>query len=93
LRITLSLDRKDGLIWQSAGKNIENMNQWFTANDALNLYNQYVFKKKITDEELENFINFILESCKISGIADPGFIQYKKPDYAKEQAVKSISRY
>ena len=37
--LNLDLHRKDGLIWQSAGKNIENMNQWFTASDAMNLYN------------------------------------------------------
>ncbi len=34
----LELHRKDGKIWNSAGKNIENMNQWFTASDAVNLY-------------------------------------------------------
>lgn len=34
----LRLHRKDGLVWNSAGKSIENMNQWFTASDALNLY-------------------------------------------------------
>jgi len=34
-----SLHQKDGFIWQSAGKNIENMNQWFTAQDAINLFN------------------------------------------------------
>jgi hypothetical protein len=33
------LHKKDGHIWQSAGRNIENMNQWFTAEDAMNLYN------------------------------------------------------
>ena len=33
----LALHRKDGRIWQSAGKSVENMNQWFTASDALNL--------------------------------------------------------
>jgi hypothetical protein len=37
--LNLKLHRKDGLIWQSAGKSIENMNQWFTASDAINLYN------------------------------------------------------
>lgn len=31
--------RKDGYIWNSAGKSIENMNQWFTVEDAVNLYN------------------------------------------------------
>ncbi len=34
-----SLHQKDGFIWQSAGKNIENMNQWFTTQDAINLFN------------------------------------------------------
>lgn len=29
----------DGNIWCSAGKSIENMNQWFTAQDAMSLYN------------------------------------------------------
>lgn len=37
--LNLGLHRKDGHVWQSAGKNIENMNQWFTALDAINLYN------------------------------------------------------
>jgi hypothetical protein len=37
--LSLDLHRKDGHIWQSAGKSIENMNQWFTADDAINLYN------------------------------------------------------
>jgi len=34
----LTLHRKDGRIWNSAGKSIENMHQWFTASDAVNLY-------------------------------------------------------
>lgn len=33
------LHQKDGEIWNSAGKSIENMNQWFTAEDAMNLHN------------------------------------------------------
>lgn len=37
--LNLAAHRKDGKIWQSAGKNIENMNQWFTASDAVSLYN------------------------------------------------------
>ena len=37
--INLELHRKDNKIWNSAGKSIENMRQWFTAEDALNLYN------------------------------------------------------
>jgi len=31
------LHHKDGFVWQSAGKSIKNMNEWFTASDALNL--------------------------------------------------------
>lgn len=38
--LNLALHRKDGQIWQSAGKSIENMNQWFTASDAINLYSK-----------------------------------------------------
>lgn len=34
----LALHRMDGYVWNSAGKSAENMNQWFTADDALNLY-------------------------------------------------------
>jgi hypothetical protein len=33
------LHQKYGKIWQSAGKSIENMNQWFTVEDAINLHN------------------------------------------------------
>lgn len=33
------IHQKDGLVWNSAGKSIENMNQWFTPSDAINLYN------------------------------------------------------
>ena len=32
------LHQKDGRVWQSAGKSVENMNQWFTADDAINLW-------------------------------------------------------
>lgn len=35
--LNLALHRKDGEIWNSAGKSAENMNQWFTADDAINL--------------------------------------------------------
>ncbi|MFW6225397.1 MAG: hypothetical protein ACOC3V_00395 [bacterium] len=37
--LRLELHRKDGKIWNSAGKSVENMNQWFTPSDAINLYN------------------------------------------------------
>ena len=35
----IELHRKDGLIWNSAGKSIENMREWFTDRDAASLYN------------------------------------------------------
>ena len=37
--LNIDLHRKDGLIWNSAGKSIENMNQWFSPEDALRLCN------------------------------------------------------
>lgn len=37
--LNLELHRKGGHVWQSAGKSVENMNLWFTALDAINLYN------------------------------------------------------
>jgi len=37
--LNLELHRKDGDIWNSAGKSIENINEWFTPMDAINLMN------------------------------------------------------
>jgi len=37
--LRLDLHRKDGEKWYSSGKSVENMNQWFTVLDAVNLYN------------------------------------------------------
>ena len=59
--LNLKSHRKDGEIWQSAGKSIENMNQWFTAKDAMNLYNNgfKLFKFEVNMwQELENEILF-----------------------------------
>jgi hypothetical protein len=59
------LYRKDGKVWQSAGKNIENMNQWFTADDAMNLYkNGYRLYEYQTEvyQELEMEILFCREN-------------------------------
>ena len=59
--LNLGLHRKDGLIWNSAGKSIENMHQWFTASDAINLYkNGYrLFKFEVSlFQELEREILF-----------------------------------
>lgn len=37
--LNLELHRKDGEIWNSAGDSIEQMNHWFTAEDAKSLMN------------------------------------------------------
>lgn len=37
--LNLELHRKDNRVWNSAGKSIENMNEWFTALDAISLMN------------------------------------------------------
>ena len=59
--LRLDLHRKDGHIWQSAGKNITDMNYWFTASDAINLYNNgfKLFEFETTMfQELENEVLF-----------------------------------
>lgn len=59
--LNLKHHRKDGEIWQSAGKSIENMNQWFTAQDAINLHNNgfKLFQFEVTMyQELEMEILF-----------------------------------
>lgn len=66
--LNLDLHRKDGLIWYSAGKSIQNMNEWFSPLDAVNLVrNEFqLFKIKVNNyQELENEILF----CK-SGIVE-----------------------
>lgn len=59
--LNLELHRKDGLVWNSAGKSIENMNQWFTPQDAINLMNKgfklFEFDVNLY-QELENEILF-----------------------------------
>lgn len=37
--LNLDLHRKGGEIWNSAGKSVENMHQWFTTEDAKSLMN------------------------------------------------------
>lgn len=37
--LNLELHRKDGEVWNSAGDSVEQMNLWFTAQDAKNLMN------------------------------------------------------
>lgn len=52
--LNLELHRRDGRIWNSGGKSIENMNQWFTPEDAINLMNNgfklFQFKVNIYNE-------------------------------------------
>jgi hypothetical protein len=40
-------------IWQSAGKSIENMNEWFSKQDAINLYNAGL---KLYELDVQNYI-------------------------------------
>lgn len=59
--LNLKLHRKDGYIWQSGGKDIKDMNYWFTASDAINLYNHgfKLFEFETTMfQELENEVLF-----------------------------------
>lgn len=59
--LNLKLHRKDGEVWNSAGKSIENMNHWFTPMDAVNLFNNgfKLFKFETTMfQELEMEILF-----------------------------------
>jgi len=57
----LELHRKDGEEWFSAGKSIENMNTWFSADDVLSLYENgfRLFKFEVSMwQELEYEILF-----------------------------------
>lgn len=62
--LNLDLHRKYGRVWNSAGKSIENMNEWFTAEDARNLMNNgYKLFQMEVDlfQDLENEILFCRE--------------------------------
>ena len=59
----LALHRKDGKIWQSAGKNVENMNQWFTASDAVSL-SQNGFKLFEFETNLFNELDMEILFCR-----------------------------
>lgn len=62
--LNLELHRKDGRVWNSAGKSIENMNEWFTPQDAVNLMNNgfklFQFEVNLF-QDLENEILFCRE--------------------------------
>lgn len=64
------LHKKDGLRWFSAARSIENMHQWFSADDAIRLFNSgfRLFKFKVTMyQELEMEVLFCREGiveCK-----------------------------
>lgn len=56
--------RKDGRVWNSAGKSIENMNQWFSREDAETLVNNgfKLYEFVVTEwQELEMEILFTRE--------------------------------
>lgn len=62
--LNLNLHRKDNKIWYSGGKSIENMNQWFTADDAINLQKNgfKLFKFEVNNyQELEMEMLFCRE--------------------------------
>lgn len=55
------MNRKDGEVWISVGKSIENMNEWFAPQDVINLMNNgfKLFKFEVNMfQELENEILF-----------------------------------
>jgi len=58
------LHKLNGKTWRSAGKSIENMNQWFTTEDAYSLY-KYGFRlyeyRTYVYQELEMEILFVPE--------------------------------
>jgi hypothetical protein len=59
--LDLEHHKKSGFDWQSAGKSVEDMNFWFTSEDALSLYNNgfRLFEFEVTEfQELENEILF-----------------------------------
>lgn len=59
--LNLELHRKDGEIWNSGGKSIENMHQWFTVEDVKSLINNgfKLFQFNVNMfQELENEILF-----------------------------------
>jgi len=62
--MNLKLHRKDGLIWNSGGNSIEQMNHWFTSSDAKNLFNKgfklFEFEVNLF-QELENETLFCRE--------------------------------
>lgn len=59
--LNLELHRKDGEVWNSAMKSIDNAHMWFTAQDAVNLINNgfKLFEFKVDMfQNLENEILF-----------------------------------
>lgn len=59
--LNLELHRKDSQVWNSAGESVEQMNHWFTSEDARNLYNSgfKLFQFEVTEfQKLEHEILF-----------------------------------
>lgn len=62
--LNLLLHRKDGKVWNSAGDSVEQMNLWFTSEDAKNLMNNgfKLFEFEVNEfQKLENEILFTRE--------------------------------
>src|SRR5690606_34380107 len=58
------LHRKDGKVWCSAGKSVEQMHHWFTTEDAQNLLNNgfKLYEFKVDEvQELEHEVLFCRE--------------------------------
>ena len=56
--------KRNGMAWYSAGKSIENMNQWFSRKDALDLADNgfKLYRFVVTEwQELENEVIFTRE--------------------------------
>jgi hypothetical protein len=60
MNLNLEAHRKDGKVWNSAGKSIENMNEWFTAQDAKNLFNKGFKLFKFEVNEFQDLVNEVL---------------------------------
>ncbi|KAJ6246562.1 hypothetical protein M0813_19229 [Anaeramoeba flamelloides] len=52
------IHRKDNKVWQSAGKSIDNMNKWFSREDAINLLKNDF---KLYEMKVKEFIELEME--------------------------------
>lgn len=76
---------KNTKIKQIKSDDLENLIDYKT---ALELYHKHISEKLYwNDEDLLKMYVFVLEACRVSGIADPG---YSKIDYTKTNAVRGL---